>query len=111
MSGWKTLINCLGSTDIVFGPDGSVMIEMEHFLLLPREEMDPETGETRWYPWLVLVDPEGRTFGTSSAVAIERIGRIVEAIRRGKLTTPVAVQITQRRAVSSGRIYHDVKVM
>jgi hypothetical protein len=110
-TGRKMLLNAMGSSDIEPGRDGIVMMEIAHILAFPREEVDEQTGMVRRYSWLVLIDPEGHTWGTSSPAVADQVRRIFGAVAAGWLDWPVAVKINTRYPMKDGRMRHDLKVM
>lgn len=104
-------LNAMGQSTLTLGRDGTVEMLLEHFLAYPREQADEQTGEVHQFTWLVLIDARGESFGTSSPVVAGKVWQLWALKSAGLVPWPCPVQIVTRKAMKSGRSYHDVIVL
>lgn len=104
-------MNAMGQSTLELSRDGDLLITIADVLVYPREQVDEETGEVSQFSWIVLIDPLGESWGTSSPVVGGKVMQLL-ALRSAKLIPwPVTVQIVTRTARKTARRYHDVVVL
>lgn len=104
-------LNAMGQSTLDLDRNGELLITVQDVLVYPREQVDEATGEVSQFSWIVLIDPNGERWGTSSAVVGGKLWQLL-ALRSAKLIKwPVSLQIVTRTARKTGRRYHDVVVL
>lgn len=109
--GLKQRLNAMGSSSMDLDRDGTLLIEVAHVLAHPRETLNEDSGEMNQHSWLVLIDPKGETWGTSSPVVAEKVAQLLALRSAGLIDWPVSLHIVTRTGRKSGRRYHDLIVL
>lgn len=103
------LFACGNPGDIEFDANGVACVRAVHWLIMPDEGEDPETGEVRQFARLVLIQADGRFFRTTSAFAPRRLRAALELYSPAEWAEGVTF-IVSRRQSKRGRTYHDFRV-
>lgn len=106
--GIKRRFNAMSASTLDMDRDGTVCVELADVLAWWREGENEETGEVREFSWLVLIDTSGQTFGTSSPVVAEKVGKLLALRSAGLIQWPCPIQVVTRTAVKTRQRYHDV---
>jgi hypothetical protein len=106
--GIKRRLNAMGTATLEMDRDGTLLMEVADVLVHCGDHLDEETGEIKTLSWLVLIDPAGETWSTTSQTVAGKIGQAMALRSAGLLPWPCPVQIVTRIGRRSGRRYHDV---
>lgn len=109
--GIKRRFNAMGASDLNMDRDGTVVIELADVFAYWREGETEETGEIKEFSWLVLIDTSGQTFGTSSPVVAQKIGKLLALRAAGLIQWPCPIQVVTRTAQKTRQRYHDVVML
>jgi hypothetical protein len=105
------MLNALNTPDLELPDDGCLSLSVMHLIAHPVERLDEESGELRQYSRLVIIDPEGRTFATTSVVVAHRVAALVDLVRAGMLKLPVRAEIRARKNRARTRTYHELRIL
>lgn len=100
---------CGNPGDLEFDSHGVARVRAVHWLIMPDEAEDPETGEIRQFGRLVLIQADGRFFRTTSAFAPRRLRAALELYSPAEWQLGIDFIIT-RRLSRRGRTYHDFRI-
>lgn len=106
--GIKARFNAVGPGTLELGRDGSLLIRVQDLFAHPGECLNEETGAMDAVTWLVLIDPAGERFCSTSPVLARKFMGLLVMRSEGVLDWPVDVQVVTRRGKRSGRPYHDL---
>jgi len=95
--------------DIDFDSDGILIIDAVHWLVMPEQREDPETGEIRDVASLILFTRDGSFARTTSSYAHNRLRAVLDLYSSSDWAAGIRFVIT-RRASKRGRTYHDIRV-
>lgn len=110
-AGFALAFNAVGEPDISLDRQGEAVIDAKHWLIHPCEKVDESTGEVSRFARLVLIDPEGRTFATTSGVVMARLAQLVAYYGGRENWETVRLRVIERTAKRSGRRYHDLRIV
>ena len=103
------MFQCGNPGDIVFDTHGIARVKAVHWLIMPDEGEDPETGEIRQFGRLVLIQADGRFFRTTSAFAPRRLRAALELYSPSEWAEGITFTISRRQS-ARGRTYHHFAI-
>lgn len=106
--GKASFLNALCSPDVVLDKDGRAYLSVVHYVAHPAEHVDADSGELRQYSRLVLIQEDGTTFATTSAVVAHRLAQALALYGPGPISPPLNVVVMECRS-KAGRRYHDLR--
>lgn len=95
--------------DFQLDQTGSATITATHWLLMPGEQEDEETGEVEPVVWAVLFDRDGRMFKTTGVYAKSALRAAAVLFKPHEWAAGIQFRITSRLTTNK-RIAHDVRV-
>lgn len=100
----------LGEGDVSVAALDGKPFPTSYYLVTPGESVDPETGELKQYPRLVLIGQDGRTLVTTSIVVPRLLQAVLSLYGPGPWAPPLPLIVTERRSRRTGRTYHDLRM-
>lgn len=110
-TGKVMLMNALCEGDIKIGDGGFVEIAVSHYCCTPGARIDADTGEVVEFNRLVLFQPDGSTFVTTSVVAPHIMRRAISVYGAGPWNPPLRVMIRERKAKNFPGKYHELRFL
>lgn len=95
--------------DFQLDQTGSATITATHWLLMPGEQENEETGEVEPVIWAVLFDKDGRMFKTTGVYARSALRAAAALFKPHEWAAGIQFRIASR-LTSNKRIAHDVRV-